>query len=128
MAPSVLFAFQAVAHTPHRLNRNGGFNMRELLAQKGYVYLHVIILCIGLIAPDLFDQRFLAQYNTAIAQQKLHHIELLESQLDGLLAAEQLIGGEIEGNVTEGQCILHDRMLMERIRASSSSVKKGLVI
>ena len=70
--------------------------MVQLLPQEGDVDLHIVVLCVGLIAPDLQDQRFFGDHCVAVGHEQAHDLKLLAAQPDGALAAgaAALLAGE----------------------------------
>ena len=64
----------------------------QLFPQKGNVDLHIVVLGIGFIPPQLEDQILLGEDHFPAPHQQLQHIKFLPAEPDGPLSAAKLKG------------------------------------
>ena len=80
--------------------------MGQLPPQEGDVYLHVVVLGVGIIAPHLQQQLLLGHHAALAAQQQLQHIVFPAAQPQGPLPAGQLERSRLQPQVPEGNGIV----------------------
>ena len=88
--------------------------MVQLLPQEGDVDLHIVVLCVGLIAPDLQQQLLLGDDQLLVQHQHLHHVELLPAEPHGALAA-----GEGEGGLLQPQVSVFQGISLPQLRLAA---------
>ena len=77
--------------------------MLQLPAQEGDIDLHVVVLGLGLIAPDLQQQCLLGEHLLLVEHQQLHHVELLAAQAHAPLPAGKGEGVLVQPQVPAGE-------------------------
>ena len=102
---------QAVPHHADGADLHLGAEMLQLFPQEGDIDLHVVVLRVGLIAPDFQQQLFLGDDHLPVQHQHLHHVELLPAEPHGSLAA-----GEGEGGLLQPQVPVFQGVRLPQLR------------
>ena len=83
--------------------------MGQLPPQEGDIHLHVVVLRLGVIPPDLHQQLLLCDHLTAVAQQKLHQVVLPAAETHLPSAAGQCERAPLQRQAAPGErrALLH---------------------
>ena len=66
--------------------------MLQFFPKKRDIYLHIVVLGVGLIAPDLQNQLLLGKHHVPAPHQQLHQVKFLAAEPDGTFSAGKLKG------------------------------------
>ena len=93
---------------PHRCDSDLGFEKLKLFTQKGNIYLHVVILGFGKIAPDLCNDVVLRKDLVRVGHEQLKYFEFLIADVYGFAVAGKGICVQVKQKIPEGELINND--------------------
>ena len=101
--PSGRRVFQRVTHHADGADFHTGAEVVQLLPEEGNIDLHMVVLRLGVVPPELQQQGFLGEDLVPVAEQQLRQIKLLPAQTDGAVPADQREGAPVQRQIAEFQ-------------------------
>ena len=96
--------------TPPSARGDGGAAVQigQLFPQEGDIHLHIVVLRLGVQAPDLRDDGLLGHHGPGVDHEQAEHLELLEAQAHGALPLGQKAGGAVQLQLPGGEHVAED--------------------